>query len=395
MPRTVSSLHNPPLDILAPLPSMASWAELPHDLIPVIAKRIKVMEDFIAFGAVCTSCRTAATKDNFDLLSPQLPLLMLADRDDDYREFYSLSKEKVSRIFLPEARGRECFLSEGWLFTMSCNGEFNLLHPFSRNQIQLPSRQALSDFEGLDEVPKGQIYRCIDKAILSANPSHTSDYVLVISYFNFSNCLAFWRPGDLNWTNMDTRNFGGAVATMNYYKGQFFAVFYTGEVRVFDVAGPSIAQPIVKSHFLVRLKDEIFDEASVQFYLVELHGALLLVTRFAHHNEEEDGYDTFKFKLSELDVIKRELRDINDLGDSTIILGRNGASSIDSSKFKGVKPNHIYFTDDWVEEFNYVKGGGGRDMGAYDLEDGKIESFYPGLSLSRICPPTWVIPSFR
>nr|XP_016504043.1 PREDICTED: uncharacterized protein LOC107822064 [Nicotiana tabacum] len=250
---------------------------------------------------------------------------------------------------------------------MSCNGEFNLLHPFSRNQIQLPSRQALSDFVGLEEVPKGQIYRCIDKAVLSANPSLTSDYVLMISYFNFSNCLAFWRPGDLNWTNIDTRNFGG----------------------------PSIAQPIVKSHLLVRLKDKIFDEASVQFYLVELHGALLLVTLFAHHNEEEDGYDTFKFKVSELDVIKRELRDINDLGDSTIFLGRNGASSIDSSKFKGVKPNHIYFTDDWIEEFNYVEGGGGRDMGTYDLEDGKIESFYPGLSLSRICPPTWVTPSFR
>ncbi|XP_070010930.1 uncharacterized protein [Nicotiana sylvestris] len=161
-----------------------------------------------------------------------------------------------------------------------------------------------------------------------------------------------------------------------------------------DVAGPSIAQPIVKPHLLVFLRDDIFRQESVQFYLVELYGALLLVTRFGHHNDEDYGYDTFKFKVSALDVIKRELREINNLGDSTIFLGRNGASSVDSSKVTGVKPNHIYFTDDWVEEFDYVEGGGGRDMGAYNLENENIESFYPGLSLCRICPPTWVTPSF-
>ncbi|XP_016507143.2 putative F-box protein At1g65740 [Nicotiana tabacum] len=261
---------------------MANWAELPHELLVLIAKRVKVIEDFIAFGAVCTSWRTAATKENFDVFSPQVPLLMLADdKDDDYREFYSLSKGKVSRIlYLPEARGRECFPSEGWLFTMSYYGEFNLLHPFSRTQIQLPSPKALLALQGFDEIPKGEIYHMIDKAVLSANPSLTSDYVLVISYYTDVNHLAFWRPGDLSWTKFEIEYRVGGVFNMIYYKGQFIFVTYAGEVCVFYVPGPSISQPIVESR-LFWLDDNLNlfrqKKHSINFYLVEVDDKLLLV----------------------------------------------------------------------------------------------------------------------
>lgn len=81
------------------------------------------------------------------------------------------------------------------------------------------------------------------------------------------------------------------------------------------------------------------------------------------------------------------------LGNSTIFLFLNtGTCSIDSTKFPGIKPNYIYFTDYWKDEFDYLDGGG-RDMGSYNFEDGKVESIYPGLSLSHISPPTWIIPS--
>ncbi|PHU28399.1 hypothetical protein BC332_00492 [Capsicum chinense] len=107
------------------------------------------------------------------------------------------------------------------------------------------------------------------------------------------------------------------------------------------------------------------------------------------------GYKTLKFKVFELDVIKGELKEeIKTLGESAIFVGHNTPSSVDSSKFRGVKPNHIYFTDCWSDHFNVLEGGGGRDMGTYNLEDAKIEAFYPGESLSPICPPTWVTPSF-
>ncbi|PHU18634.1 hypothetical protein BC332_14329 [Capsicum chinense] len=61
--------------------AVANWAELSKDLSDVIVKRVKLIEDFIAFSVVCTSWQNSATKANFDFLSPQLPLLMLADKD--------------------------------------------------------------------------------------------------------------------------------------------------------------------------------------------------------------------------------------------------------------------------------------------------------------------------
>ncbi|XP_060210193.1 F-box protein At2g26160-like [Lycium barbarum] len=311
----------------------------------------------------------------------------LADKDDDYREFYSLSKKKVSRIFLPETRGRECLPSEVWLCTVENNtGEINLLHPFSRTQIQLPPEKdiwALQDYE-----PDGVTCHFMDKVVLSASPSVTSNYVLVISYYAGNDCLAFWRPGELNWTKIDIEP-NSAVTTMNCYKGQFYYLTWCGEVWVFEVAGPRL---------VIELENDIWHQDSVQFYLVKLSGALLLVIRFANYEFPDGpngGYKTFKFKVYELDVSKGEMKgEIKTLGESTIFLGRNAPSSINTSKFTGVKPNHIYFTDDWIGHFNVLEGGGGREMGTYNLEDEKIESFYPGLSISPVCPPTWIAPSY-
>ncbi|OIT18812.1 hypothetical protein A4A49_59575, partial [Nicotiana attenuata] len=304
-------------------------------------------------------------------------------------------------IKVPGARGTSFGLAAGWLCTVANNtGEMNLLHPFSQIKIQLPSRKDLLSFHGLDylERPReGKRWHCIDKAILSANPSLTSDYALLVHYYAGGSCLAFWRPGDLNWTEIDVVTYGG-VCNMIFCKGQFYSVSYGGEVWVYDIAGRSIAQPSVQTRLLAELEDDMFKLPSVQFYLVELSGALLLVTRYAIRSIGEDpngAFKSFKFKICELDITKGKFKeeDIKTLGDSSIFLGRNGASCVDSSKFSGIKPNRIYFTDDWLEFGRIEEGGAGRDMGAYNIEDGKIESFYPELSISLICPPTWVMPS--
>ncbi|WMV36422.1 hypothetical protein MTR67_029807, partial [Solanum verrucosum] len=112
---------------------------LSNDVSSYIVNRVKVIEDFIAFRSICTSWRITNIKDDFNVFSPQIPLLMLgAKHEDDSPEFYSLFKNKVSRLFLPKAKNAECFPTEGWLFTVtitSRDGEMNLLQRFSPSFI--------------------------------------------------------------------------------------------------------------------------------------------------------------------------------------------------------------------------------------------------------------------
>ncbi|XP_060208237.1 uncharacterized protein LOC132635749 isoform X2 [Lycium barbarum] len=106
------------------------------------------------------------------------------------------------------------------------------------------------------------------------------------------------------------------------------------------------------------------------------------------------SHKTTEFKLFELDIINGEVKkEINTLGESAIFLDRNGPISIDSSKFKGVEPNYIYFTNDWYDHFGMECGK--RDTGTYNLETEEIENFYPELSLSPAYPLTWITPSFH
>ncbi|XP_015170943.1 F-box protein SKIP23-like [Solanum tuberosum] len=374
---------------------MADWAGLTHDLLLLIAKRVKVMEDFIAFRSVCTSWRTASPKDNFDILSPQLPLLMLPDDHENnyYRQFYSLSKGKVSRkLYLPDAKGRDCFPTHhmGWLLTQSLNGEeVNLFNPFSATKIHLPNQFALRALQSPDDlIEEPEFYRHIKLATLSANPSFTSDYVLVISYDTDVNYLAYWLPGDINWTLFDMDERHGGVCNMTYYKGQFYLLTWGAEIWVVDVQSRDRR---VELHLIYLNNNKDLFRHSIQYYLVGVNDALLFVARFGRNRSNyNSAVDTFKCEVYEVDEMKCKLKRIHNLGDSTIFLGLNGATSIDSTKFtRAIKPNHIYFTDDWDEQNLSLECGGGKDTGVYNLEDGNIEYFYPELPLSfyhKGCP---------
>lgn len=158
---------------------------------------------------------------------------------------------------------------------------------------------------------------------------------------------------------------------MIYYKSRFYLVYWGAEIGIIDVQdGP---EPRVESR-LIHLDDnrDLFSQGNVQYYLVEVNDALLLLVRFGRNRPDvEDGVDTCKCEVYELDAVEGKFKEINNLGDSTIFFG----SFIDSPKVIGAEPNHIYFTDDWFEENYFLECGGGKNTGAYNLEDGSIESF--------------------
>ncbi|XP_059290255.1 histidine--tRNA ligase, cytoplasmic-like [Lycium ferocissimum] len=205
-----------------------------------------------------------------------------------------------------------------------------LLHPFSRTQILLPPHT------GLDDWKSGYDYKIMDLAVVSANPSLTSDYVLMISYSRTRSCLAFWQPGDLRWTTIHMKSVVG-FTDIHYFNGQFYVVPHIDGVWSIDVAGPSNPRPVVEHRLVVEIDDDASWTRGIELCLVEVS-----------------------------DETREEVKEINGLEDRAFFWGCNGSISIVSSEFIGVKPNHIYFTD-W--RFLKFEGGDGRYIGAYNVDE--------------------------
>ncbi|CAN6685743.1 unnamed protein product [Malus baccata var. baccata] len=81
---------------------MVDWAGLPRELIFSLAERMRSLEEFIVFGAVCKSWRSVATKENYFTkeLGPkhQVPLLILPqEKGAATRKCYNLKKPSRSK----------------------------------------------------------------------------------------------------------------------------------------------------------------------------------------------------------------------------------------------------------------------------------------------------------
>ncbi|CAA2966655.1 Hypothetical predicted protein [Olea europaea subsp. europaea] len=276
---------------------------------------------------------------------------------------------------------------------------------------------------------------------MSSNPrkeisshAYNEDCTIVAIYGEFA-ILAFTKLGDIVWTNIFVHF--RVYQDIIFYNGKFYAVDVHGVVVVcdFDDAnGPKATVIAVENSDLY------------QKYLVESSGHLLLVSRLpkgllfdddddveeeeddvsdeeeGDDNEDDKGdvdgddnvdevkdaedidkeeekkarYYTTGFSVLRLDECHEEgnnyayrLTEVTSLGDRALFLGSNVSTSIASSEC--IKPNCIYFTDDNCELYLDEPGGGGHDMGIFNMEDGTIQLNYAGESRSYISPPLWCI----
>ncbi|CAI9117599.1 OLC1v1019009C1 [Oldenlandia corymbosa var. corymbosa] len=204
--------------------------------------------------------------------------------------------------------------------------------------------------------------------------------------------LGFWKPGDANWTNIES--YDGAFCDVSYHNEKFYAINTQGQVWVWDDKRP--ASQLRVAHFLFSVDEQL---VSCRIpYLVERVDGLLLVTRRV--NRGYGNYKTKNFKMCQLDIAKLSSKRITSLGGDAIFVGDSAAISVPATELErsGIMGNRIYFTDDSWEEFfdgGRTGRGGGEDMGIYNVEDRTIESFRGcDESLSILCPPVWIVPSF-
>ncbi|XP_039143246.1 putative F-box protein At2g33200 [Dioscorea cayenensis subsp. rotundata] len=192
---------------------MADYANLSRDILQTIIKYLS-FPDYIRFGAVCSHWFDVS---NEGYHSPQKQLPWLVCFDIDFPKFFNPSEEKVYQIEIPElhTHGRYCAgSSHGWLITIDLDLNINLMNPFSKAQIDLPllpfdtfgvRYQKLCELSWLN-YPKQKRDKLIYKAVLSADPSKSSDYIVMVIYFANSK-LAFWRPGDITWIVINSHSF--------------------------------------------------------------------------------------------------------------------------------------------------------------------------------------------
>ncbi|KAF7150890.1 hypothetical protein RHSIM_Rhsim02G0229800 [Rhododendron simsii] len=350
---------------------MANWTELPQDLLILIAKRVDFLEDFFRFSRVCRSWQSVAVEENFQGFE-QLPWLMLAqEKEEETNHVLIVSAAEgnlIGKLMLPEAKGKQCFESLGWLITVSETGDMNLLDPLSRVQIPLPHIS----------FPKTSNFLRIRKAALTSCPSPSSkdNYGLMVIYEGFKS-LCFWKSGEKAWTKIETS--GYFFMDITYYKGKFYSLSHEGTIFVCDVWG---RDPTVASIVGQILTD--IDHPGKHPYLVESEGELLIVVGEGNYYRADYGTKEFRvFKVDLKDLACAE--ELHSLGDNALFVGHNSSISVRASNFQGIRPNCIYYMVDY-----FYKGGSrfsDKDTGIYNMEDRSVAPCYIGGSFSHIWPP--------
>ncbi|KAH0690387.1 hypothetical protein KY290_018622 [Solanum tuberosum] len=393
---------------------MADWSGLLYDLLVLIARRLNLIEDYLNFSTVCKSWHSVPTKNNFNNDLFRAPWLMLAEEDgNSIRKFFSLYNGMILNKRIPKASRKRCMESMGWLIMVGEDeGEISILHPFSGVQIELPHQNTTVDYNSHQT---GWLMSFIRKAVLSASPSHTSDYLLMVIEGGMR-FLSFWRPGDVRWTRVTWEGINRRCFTdLIYFNGQIYAIDYPGNLLVCDVADVVGSKP-TKGHIVAQVPLDPEDGLE-ELYIVESLGSLFVIVRngvqfrslrddsdripltLLPEEVEDDGieeeltYGTTIFHVFQVDLAAGKMTETRELGDAAFFLGANASISVQASQFPGIKPNHIYFTDDFFESYLSYEEGGGLDMGVFNLANGSIQPHYNGVSLSRFCPPTWVTPT--
>ncbi|XP_049396658.1 F-box protein SKIP23-like [Solanum stenotomum] len=386
---------------------MGDWSETNYDMLVLIAKRFNLIEDYLNFASVCKSWRCAATKENFNTNLARVPWLMLAEEEgNSNRQLVSPYNGMIMKKKIPKASGKRCMETMGWLVMVGKEeGEISLLHPFSGVQIELPHQNTTENYHTHHQT--GDLWTYFHKAVLSASPSHTSDYLLMVIEGDVK-FLSYWRPGNLQWTRIINTSLHVAHRDVIYFDGKFYAVDWSGRVLVCDIESN-------QTQVVAQLAREYNGEES---YIVESLGTLFIVVRYGvgiryitddseripltltqddifDDLDEELTYGTTNIRVFEVDLVTGKLTQTKELGDTAFFIGHNASRSVQPSQFPGIKPNHIYFTDDYWESYLVFEEGGGLDMGVFNLADGTILPFphYKGVSLSPVCPPTWVTPT--
>lgn len=217
---------------------------------------------------------------------------------------------------------------------------------------------------------------------------------------------------DMVWTRVACPSPNKFHCDVVYHKGQFYVIDSDGKVGVIHI---NISNPYVE--ILTEMESCTTSCCQVGYrflgrgiyprtYLVADDSAVseirfFVVVRSAHeHSVQCDpyqilrtlGFRVYEFVLEGNGEYKKNLVEVESLGDRAIFLGPNSSMLVTASQFSGLIGNCIYFTDDVLETYEHNLPTGCIDMGVFNMEDKCVHPLLPHRPHPAFSPPIWIKP---
>ncbi|KAK3443731.1 hypothetical protein EUGRSUZ_B03809 [Eucalyptus grandis] len=343
---------------------MADWEKLSRELLELIAQRLAI-EDFLAFGAVCTSWRSVATKEMYDAKS-KAPWLVTST----YKQMPELCSPSRGRIYPVKSPGTraQTLSPRGWMLLSNWDHKYRIFNPVSSVSIELPALEKLLrtsrlhvEFDRLMQ----RICVClrIDRIALSSSPSLSRSYAVMIAV-NWDlgrGRLAFHRSGEDEWTVVSRPAETGPpwpkVLQLIYYDGLFVALDAENHITTLNERERRMESRLVLGQNFKGWAP----------YLVECSGSLLVAwkTRGGKGN---------RFRVFEVDLEKGTQEEVKSLGNASLFLNDNSSFSMEfnaGSCLPGIKPNHVYYVEEKKEKI-------------YSMDYGSVETFSDATDHGRV-----------
>uniref|UniRef100_M8BKA1 F-box domain-containing protein n=1 Tax=Aegilops tauschii TaxID=37682 RepID=M8BKA1_AEGTA len=352
---------------------VAGWSSLPDDLLFTIMASLDV-PSLRRTGAVCKSWRAAHHAFRLPELE-RAPCLLYACEEygPNYAALYCPATGATFRVPFPgpphEKRGFAFACQGGWVFTTDEIGNPYLLNPVTGAQAVLPP---LKTIYGSDK-----FYDDHGKHVWPAAP----EYGIMKPKIKWARHREFLgvasppppMPGDKRWTRVlpkDTHAVGDIL--YNDKDGLFYILYLNGSIGTLDLSGPSPSLTMI-------MRREISSSPYHTMYLaLGSSGELLQVERkwspknisLKYHDTyrdinlaSEDDQDidasrplemahrlvkkasTVQLLVFKVDIERRKLVKLRDIGDHALFLGLNSAVCLPTKDFPAFEPNSVYLTD--------------------------------------------------
>ncbi|XP_038692536.1 F-box protein SKIP23-like [Tripterygium wilfordii] len=384
--------------------NMAGWAELPGDLLLLIAKTLETQMDYLRFRSVCPSWRSAAPPKPRDLLGHS----SVSDNSSTCSNNYHVSKRTIYLIESPERTHQNQPSTQQWLIKVEedVSGRMHLLHPLCNSTfktLHFPrvidllntrvyqlgheyDRQYRTNYKPANDPSRGTSqFLHMGKVAFMGLSCDSDEYVLLGP--SSSGGLTMFNSRDNQWTELGDQcsQYVNVIA----FHGKFYAIDKIGMASIID--------PNCSSN-LTSIEPLSFGDDTKNF-LVESSGDLLLVNMYISSWVRQywdfkpiDNNSIFSITVFKLDGQIWE--PVKSLGDSVLFLSEQSSFAASAaSHLSGVQGNCIIFRYD---SFMYSEEEDDQSKMSstyvFDLEDGNIKCAKEKPEYSNLFwpPPDWV-----